>query len=112
MTGSEGDPRATIDHETVRQWVERRGGEPAAVPADASAAAGRLCILFPDDDRAGPADERAEPIDWESFFERFEDRELALVYREEVDSAEPTSDGGDGPDRWYEFADRVFVGEV
>ncbi len=126
MTDSEADRRTTIDHETVRQWVERRDGHPAAVAPDAPEEAGLLRILFPGDD-----DEHVERLDWETFFERFEDQELALVYREEVDLGDPDSADGDGddaaaedaidgnatdgdapePSHWYELADRVFVGE-
>ena len=113
MTGDH-ERRTTIDHATIRQWVERRGGEPAAVAADAPTEPGVLRIRFPDERASGdgtdePAetdgragDRHVETIDWETFFERFEARELALVYRETDDeSADP----------WYEFEDRVFVGE-
>jgi hypothetical protein len=132
VTDSESDRRTTIDHETVRRWVERRGGHPAAVAPDAPEEAGLLRILFPDED-----DEHVERLDWETFFERFEDQELALVYREEVGLADPNpadgsdddgsaddesdddgsaddeSSDGDAPDpnHWYELEDRVFVGE-
>ena len=115
------DRRTTIDHDTVREWVESRGGEPAAVAADAPNEAGMLRIRFPDRDGdegdSGPvadADVPIEPLDWPIFFERFEDQELALVYREEADEHD---DGGtddrdaSDPSRWYEFEDRVFVGE-
>jgi hypothetical protein len=116
---SEAERRTTIDHETIRRWAERCGGEPAAVAPDASEDAGVLRIRFPGED-----DEHVEILDWETFFERFEERELALVYREEVglaDGEQSERDDGHGradddglatdPDRWYELADRVFVGE-
>ncbi|WP_202932558.1 hypothetical protein [Halorussus salinus] len=121
MTDSEADRRTTIDHETVRRWVERRGGHPAAVAPDAPEEAGLLRILFPGED-----DEYVERLDWETFFERFEDQELALVYREEVglgdadaadaDSADTaaenaTDDDAPDPSHWYQLEDRVFVGE-
>jgi len=120
VTDSESDRRTTIDHETVRRWVERRDGHPAAVAPDAPEEAGLLRILFPGED-----DEHVERLDWQTFFERFEDQELALVYREEMGLADPNAadgsvddetaadDDGDAPtpSHWYELEDRVFVGE-
>lgn len=167
MTGSDAELMTTIDHRTIRRWVERRDGEPAAVPDDAQNEAGVLRIRFPDDDGdsevdapdveaavpeddgtvdtdggadehdggasdgadeetddgadgetnggADDAEQTVETLDWETFFERFEGQELALVYREESadgsDDADPTDADDASLSRWYELEDRVFVGE-
>lgn len=69
----------TTDHNTIRRWVEARGGRPAAVKITrADNDPGIVRIDFP-----GLAGERAlHPISWDEFFEKFDERELALVYED------------------------------
>ena len=110
---SSDDRKTTIDHGTIKRWVETCGGEPAAVSADAPEEAGMLRLRFPDadgddaDSEDVNADRPVESLDWPDFFERFEEQELALVYREETDGESNRSD----PRPWFEFEDRVFAGE-
>lgn len=92
-----GRSNTTTDHETIRRWAESRGGRPVAARGTASTGSpGRAfpCLNHPlgpqphvlDIDLAGaPPDERLEPIPWDVFFERFEERRLAFLYREEQD---------------------------
>jgi hypothetical protein len=67
----------TIDHDEIREWVEARGGRPASVEGTARGkeAAGLLRIDFP-----GYAEDSLDPIDWEEFFEKFEESKLAFLY--------------------------------
>ena len=90
--------RATIDHGTIREWVEDRGGEPATVASTADGGAGVLRLQFPDtkDDH-----EELEPVDWDAFFRKFDEADLAFVYQEE------TADGNTS--RFYKFVDRKTV---
>ena len=91
--------RATTDHETIREWVEDRGGEPATVAETATESEpGILRLQFPDteDDH-----DRIEPIDWDAFFEKFEKENLALVYQDETESGRMS--------RFYKFVDRETV---
>lgn len=90
--------QATTDHEHIRRWVDDLGGTPSAVPLDAAEDPGLLRFEFSDDDD-GPF----ESLDWETFFERFEADELALLYR--------TPDEDEDPSQCYELTDRVLVGE-
>ena len=76
-----GESRTTTDHDTIRSWVEERGGRPARVKGTGSDGdAGLLRIDFP-----GRGDDDAlEEIDWDAFFQAFEDNDLAFLYQEET----------------------------
>ena len=90
---------ATTDHETIRRWVEERGGSPAHVEATADGDdPGLLRLQFPDTKRDH---EEIEPISWEQFFEKFEDENLALVYQDETETGRMS--------RFYKFVDRETV---
>jgi len=65
------------------RWTEARGGSPARVKGTARSGAGLLRIWFPE---ASDADD-LEAIEWDDFFEKFEEKSLALAYQE------ATSDG-------------------
>lgn len=71
--------RQTRDHEEIRRWVEERGGRPAAVRARGDDT-GILRIDFPDDPE-GP-DRNLEPIGWDEFFSKFDEKDLVFVYQE------------------------------
>lgn len=92
--------KITADHDEIRRWAEARGGRPAAVR---SAGAPRepeiLCIDFSD---RGP-DESLEYLSWESFFAKFDEHHLALLYQER------TAEGG--PSRFYKFIGRETARE-
>jgi hypothetical protein len=70
--------QVTIDHDEIRQWVESRGGQPTTVAGTErdSEAAGLLRIDFPGYSGEGTL----EPIDWDEFFEKFEEAKLAFLY--------------------------------
>jgi hypothetical protein len=73
------DARTTTDHEEIRRWVEERGGRPATVKATGGADdPGILRIDYPNrgDDSA------LEEIDWEAFFQAFEDNGLAFLHQD------------------------------
>lgn len=80
-----GESKTTTNHDTIKQWVESRGGHPATVkktgnPQDP----GLLRIDFP----GYSGEDSLETISWEKFFEAFEENELALLYQEELKSGE------------------------
>jgi hypothetical protein len=68
----------TIDHDEIREWVEARGGHPATVEGTerGSEAAGLLRIDFPGYSGEGTL----MPIDWDEFFEKFEEERLAFLH--------------------------------
>jgi hypothetical protein len=84
----------TTDHDQIRRWVEARQGTPAAVAAtEADDDPGILRVRFSDES----ADE-LEAIDWDEFFDKFDEAELAFLYQEQ------TADGGTS--RFHKFIKR------
>jgi hypothetical protein len=81
----------TTDHDAIRAWAEARGGRPARVE-DTGANGGILRIDFRE------PDEGLEEIDWDTFFEIFEDRKLAFLHQDR------TADGGTS--RFNKFVSR------
>jgi hypothetical protein len=63
----------TQDHETIRKWVEERGGRPAQVEGTG----GMLRIEF------DKAEEKLNPITWDDFFKVFDERGLRFLYSPE-----------------------------
>jgi len=77
----------TTDHDAIRRWAEERGGKPAAVKATESKDdVGILRIDFPG--YSGEAE--LEEISWDEWFEKFEEKKLALVVQEETKGGEPS----------------------
>lgn len=75
--------RATIDHDTIRAWVEERGGCPAHVKGSGSEDdPGILRIDYP----GFTGQKTLEQISWDEFFEAFEENELAFLYQDDKDS--------------------------
>lgn len=74
----------TTDHETIRRWVEKHGGFPAAVKGTEGRGddPGLLRIDFP----GYSGQQSLERISWEDFFRKFEDSKLAFLYQDEKDS--------------------------
>lgn len=74
---------ATIDHEQIRRWVEERGGCPSHVKSTADGDdPGILRIDFP----GYSGKQSLEQLDWDTWFQAFEDNELALLVQEGKDS--------------------------
>ena len=70
----------TTDHEEIRQWAEERGGKPACVQGTGNKGdIGLMRIEFPGKPNA--KDDNLQEITWEEFFEKFDERGLALVYQ-------------------------------
>ena len=65
----------TTDHNTIKQWAKQHSATPATV-RDKGQRADTSIIRF---DMVG-SNEQLHKINWEHFFELFEQNELALVY--------------------------------
>lgn len=79
------ESKKTTDHETIKQWVEERGGYPATVKSTkAGGEPGVLRIDFP----GYSGEESLERIAWEDFFGKFEESNLAFLYQEQLKSGE------------------------
>jgi hypothetical protein len=80
----------TKDHDEIRRWAEERGGKPAHVAnTESKDDIGILRLEFPG--APGAQDSNLEPISWEQFFEKFDERGLALLYQEETASGEKSN---------------------
>lgn len=78
--GKVGSSKTTTDHDQIRSWAEARGGKPVSIEGtERGKSPGVLRIDFP----GGASDPPLEPISWESFFEKFEQAKLAMVYQDE-----------------------------
>jgi len=71
--------RLTIDHDTVRRWIESRGGHPAIVSGVPGEGEHVLRVDIPGYDEQ----EFLAPVSWEEFFRHFEEKRLAFEYDEE-----------------------------
>jgi hypothetical protein len=75
----------TIDHEFIRRWAEERGAHPATVKSTAKDDdIGIIRLDFPGYSGEG----KLEEISWDDFFEKFEEKELALIYQEKTADGE------------------------
>ncbi|HEY8432286.1 MAG TPA: hypothetical protein VIL20_28130 [Sandaracinaceae bacterium] len=71
--------KVTTDHDVIRRWVEERGGVPACVKGTGGDGdVGMLRIDFP----GFSGEQSLQHIDWNTWFQAFEDNELAFLYQE------------------------------
>ena len=78
-----GQALRTRDHETIRRWVEERGGRPAAVQ-------GTQILRIDFDEPGGNDDEKLQPVSWDDFFRIFDDRDLEFLYQERTADGKPS----------------------
>ncbi|MFP4106830.1 MAG: hemerythrin domain-containing protein [Phycisphaerae bacterium] len=74
----------TTDHATIKDWAKTRGGKPAEVEGTGDEDPGVLRIEFPDYSGC----EKLKRIQWPSFFKKFDEKDLALLYQETTDQGE------------------------
>lgn len=87
------DSETTTDHKVIRKWIEERDGRPATVRAtEERGHAGILRIDF------GPKEDRLDEIEWDEFFRKFDEADLAFLYQDR------TKDGG--LSRFHKFVRR------
>jgi len=80
----------TTDPEEIRRWAEERGGQPACVKGTGDKGdIGMLRLEFPGKPNAN--DDKLQPISWEDFFEKFEERGLAMVFQEHTAEGEKSN---------------------
>ena len=74
--------KRTRDHDTIRAWVEARGGVPAIVEGTG----GLLRIDFVEGKGSGGHEPRLEETDWDRWFEIFDDRGIDFLYQDAPES--------------------------
>jgi hypothetical protein len=94
--GRPGQTLATQNHDVIRQWAEERGGVPATVPGtEHDGRPGVLRFDFPDFGGA-----RLRAVDWDEWFETFDERRLVFLFQEQVTSGRASHFFRlDGPER-------------
>ncbi len=82
-----GESKTTTDHNVIKKWVEDRGGHPAAVMnTESDNDPGMLRIDFPGYSGAG----RLEPISWDEWFRKFDEKHLVFLYQDEMKNGQPS----------------------
>jgi len=82
------ESHTTTDHEEIRSWVEEHDGKPVIVKGTESEdGSGVLRIDFP----GGAGADEFNPVDWDQWFEVFDDRGLAFLYQEHKASGEDST---------------------
>lgn len=72
--------KATVDHDTIRNWVEQHGGCPAHVKGTGGKQdPGILRIDF----TGFSGQQSLERISWDEFFDAFDANELAFLYEDD-----------------------------
>ncbi len=80
--------QTTTDHEKIRQWAEERNAKPACVRGTGGKGdVGMLRLDFP----GYTGEDKLEHISWEEWFQKFDERQLALLYQEETSSGEKSN---------------------
>jgi hypothetical protein len=73
-----GSGNLTIDHQEIRRWVEERGGRPACVKGTERGDSCLLRIDYP----GFSGEDTLEPMDWDEFFDTFDENNLAFLYQD------------------------------
>ncbi len=96
-----GQTKKTTDRNVIRNWVEERGGRPASVKGTGNEGEpGVLRIEFPGHEKKP---ESLREISWDEFFEKFDEKNLAFLYQDEMRSGKPS--------RFFKFVARKRGGE-
>jgi hypothetical protein len=78
---SKSSSRTLIDHDEIQRWAEERGAKPAAVRnTSGEEGIGIIRLDFP----GYSGGDSLEEIEWEEWFEKFDDNNLALVVQEKM----------------------------
>jgi hypothetical protein len=86
------DAKTTTDHKEIRRWIEARGGRPSVVKGtEGRDGEGILRVEF-------RHPEKLEDVDWDTFFETFDDRKLAFLHQDKTAGGEES--------RFFKFVHR------
>jgi hypothetical protein len=88
------EARKITDHDEVRKWAEERGGRPTVAKGTEKGGEGAGVLRFD----FGEKEESLEEVDWDAFFETFDEKNLALLAQDK------TADGKTS--RFFKFVRR------
>lgn len=73
--------KRTTNHDEIRKWAEERHAEPACVQGTGNPRdLGMIRLNFPGYSGA----QSLAPISWDEWFEKFDEKHLALIYRDKT----------------------------
>ena len=80
----------TTDHDEIRTWAEQRDATPATVRGtqDDDGSAGLLRLDF---EGYGAGEDELEHIEWDEWFAKFEESNLAFLYQDEKSDGETST---------------------
>jgi hypothetical protein len=82
-----GAAQVSVDHEFIRRWVEKRGGNPAVVKrTHGQRGPGVFRIDYP----GYSGDKALEAVEWDEFFDVFDRRKLAFLYQDKTAQGAPS----------------------
>src|SRR5262249_48818262 len=87
---SKASSRVLVDHDEIQSWAEQRGAKPAAVrntSDDENDGVGIIRVDFP----GYSGGDSLEEIQWDEWFEKFDDNNLALVVQEKNANGQPSN---------------------
>jgi hypothetical protein len=80
----------TTDHDQIRNWAEERGAQPACVKGTGEGGdIGMLRLEFPESEFSD--DRSLQEISWNDWFDKFDERNLALAYQDTTASGEQSN---------------------
>lgn len=85
----------TIDHKEIREWVEKYAGEPELIDdLKVKSDPVGIRINFPkrENDEYLEKEGVTQKVDWDTFFKKFDELNLAFVYHKDVDSKSKPGD--------------------
>jgi hypothetical protein len=78
---SKASSHVLTDHDEIRQWAEERGARPAAVRrTESDSDVGIIRLDFP----GYAGEESLDEIDWDEWFQKFDENGLALVVQDRM----------------------------
>ena len=102
--------RTTTDRNTIREWADARGAEPAHVPAVSEDETGTLRFDFTPEET-----EAVEGLVWDAFFEKFDRENLAFEFARALEydrggDSGPAKSGDETEEEHYRFVHREETG--
>jgi ferritin-like metal-binding protein YciE len=83
-----GSAEPLTDHEEIRQWAEERGGTPSCVRGTGDKGdIGMLRLDFP----GYSGEQSLQPISWDDWFEKFDERGLALIVQDKTSGGQKSN---------------------
>lgn len=85
---SKAESKVTFDHDEIRRWAEERNAQPACVRGTGTDGdIGMIRLDFP----GYSGESSLEHIGWDEWFQKFDERNLALLYQETTAGGEKSN---------------------